>query len=300
MTTQTQGSSGLRKATRQKAKIRLGLSAVAGGGKTMSAILIAKGLAKGDLSKVALIDTENGSGDLYAHIGPYNVLPLSAPFTPESYIKAIKDCEDAGMEVIIIDSITHEWDGKGGCLEIQSDLGGRYQDWKSVTPRHQAFINAILQSKCHIITTVRRKQDYDMTKTEGGKTVVAKVGLKEVTREGFEYEVTTNLELDQRHNASASKDRTGLFMGHPPFVPSEETGKKILDWCESGADVIAPLPATETNEATIAFSLNKLEESKDLKDLKFNWASIDAEVKKDPRVNLKKEQMKTKLTPVKA
>ena len=105
----------LRKATRKKAKIRLGLSAVSGGGKTYSAILIAKGLC-GDLSKVAVIDTENGSADLYAHLGDYNVLPLAAPFTPERYIEAIRSCEKAGMEVIIVDSISHECDDKGGCV----------------------------------------------------------------------------------------------------------------------------------------------------------------------------------------
>lgn len=228
--------SNLRKATRQKAKIRLGLSAVSGGGKTMSAILIAKGLAGGDLSKVALIDTENGSGDLYAHLGDYNVLTLHAPFTPEKHVAAIKECEDAGMEVIILDSITHEWSGVGGCLDIMNSLGGKYQDWAKVTPRHNAFINAMLQSKCHIITTVRRKQDYEMSKDNNGKTKVEKAGLKEETREGWEYELTVNLELDMRHNATASKDRTGLFAGKPEFIPSIETGKMILDWCESGVD----------------------------------------------------------------
>lgn len=229
--------SSLRKATRQKAKIRLGLSAVSGGGKTYSAILIAKGLCDGDLSKVVIIDTENGSADLYSHMGDYNVLPLIAPFTPEKYIQAIKECETAGMEVIIIDSITHEWDGKGGCLEIVDQLGGKYQDWAKVTPRHQSFIDAILGSKAHIITTVRRKQDYEMTKGSDGKLKVEKAGLKEVTREGFEYELTVNLEMDHKHNATASKDRTGIFMGKPSFVPTEETGREILRWCAEGVEV---------------------------------------------------------------
>lgn len=227
--------SNLRKATRQKAKIRLGLSAVSGGGKTYSALLIAYGITN-DWSKIAVIDTENNSADLYAHLGEYSVLPLSAPYTPERYIDAIKECEGAGMEVIIIDSITHEWDGKGGCLQIQEQLGGKYQDWAKVTPRHQAFIDTILQSKCHVITTVRRKQDYEMTKDSGGKMKVEKAGLKEVTREGFEYELTANLEIDVRHNATASKDRTGLFMGQPAFIPSIETGQMIKEWCESGVD----------------------------------------------------------------
>ena len=224
----------LRKATRKQAKIRLGLSAVSGGGKTYSAILIAKGLC-GDLSKVAVIDTENGSADLYAHLGDYNVLPLTAPFTPERYIEAIRSCEKAGMEVIVIDSISHEWDGKGGCLEIVESLGGKYQDWAKVTPRHQAFLDAILQSSSHIITTVRRKQDYEMIK-DGNRIKIEKGGLREITREGFEYELTINLELDTKHNASASKDRTNLFMGKPSFVPTEKTGEIIAQWCEQGEE----------------------------------------------------------------
>lgn len=224
----------LRKATRKQAKIRLGLSAVSGGGKTYSAILIAKGLC-GDLSKVVVIDTENGSADLYAHLGDYNVLPLTAPFTPERYIEAIRSCEKAGMEVIIVDSISHEWDGKGGCLEIVESLGGKYQDWAKVTPRHQAFLDAILQSSSHIITTVRRKQDYEMIK-DGNRIKIEKGGLREITREGFEYELTINLELDTKHNASASKDRTNLFMGKPSFIPSEKTGEIIAQWCEQGEE----------------------------------------------------------------
>ncbi|HZH00068.1 MAG TPA: AAA family ATPase [Flavisolibacter sp.] len=228
----------LRKATRKKAKIRLGLSAVSGAGKTYSAILIAKGLT-GDLSKVAVIDTENGSADLYAHLGDFNVLPLTAPFTPERYIDAIRACEKAGMEVIIIDSISHEWDGKGGCLEIVESLGGKYQDWAKVTPRHQSFIEAIIHSPSHIITTVRRKQDYEMTKDNNGRIKVEKGGLREITREGFEYELTINLEMDTKHNAWTSKDRTGLFMGKPAFVPSEKTGELIAQWCEQGEEAFS-------------------------------------------------------------
>ena len=178
----------LQKATRKKVKLRLGLSAVSGGGKTYSAILLAKGLVDGDLSKVAVIDTENNSASLYSHLGDYNTIELTSPYTPERYIQAIKVCEDAGMEVIIIDSITHEWDGKGGILEIHSQMtGNSFTNWSSLTPRHQKFIDSILQSKCHVITTVRRKTEYDMQKDGNGKTKVEKAGLKYVTREGFEY-----------------------------------------------------------------------------------------------------------------
>lgn len=238
----------LRKATRQKAKIRLGLSSVSGGGKTYSSILIAKGLAT-SMDKIALIDTENGSGDLYANLGDYKVITLEAPYAPERYIEAITVCENAGMEVIIIDSITHEWDGKGGILEISNSMtGNSYTNWAKLTPRHQSFIDKILQCKAHVITTVRRKQDYEMTTNSQGKLVPQKVGLKEVTREGFEYELTVNLELDTNHNATTSKDRTGLFVGKPDFKPSEETGKLLLDWCENGVEPIKEVPTlTETN-----------------------------------------------------
>lgn len=262
----------LRKATRQKAKIRLGLSAVSGGGKTMSALLIAYGLV-GDWGKIALIDTESGSGDLYAHLGDYNVLPLQAPFSPERYIDAIKDCENAGMECIIIDSITHEWDGKGGCLEIVEQLGGKYQNWAQVTPRHQAFIDAILQSKAHVITTVRRKQDYEMTKDGNGKIKVEKAGLKEVTREGFEYELTANLEIDIRHNATASKDRTGLFMGKPAFVPTVETGKMIAEWCDTGIDI----------QAEVSEKIRQLANVATLEEFKEYGATLPDYVKSDKR-----------------
>jgi hypothetical protein len=226
----------IKKATRKTTKLRLGLSGASGFGKTYSALLLAKGMVE-DTEKIAVIDTENGSASLYSHLFDFNVIELQAPYSPERYIEAIKTCERAGMEVIIIDSITHEWDGSGGCLEEYEKLGGRYQDWAKITPRHRAFIDAILQSKCHVITTVRRKQDYDMVKGDKGKLEVQKVGTKEVTREGFEYEVTINFELiNDKHLAKASKDRTGLYMGRPEFTISEATGKELKKWCETGVD----------------------------------------------------------------
>jgi len=232
---------GLRKAQRRAAKIRLGLTSPSGGGKTYSALLIAKGLA-GSWDKVAIIDTENGSADLYSHLGDFNVLQLTAPYLPEKYIDAIRECEQAGMEVIIIDSITHEWSGVGGCLELQQIATERqrikntYTAWKEVSPRHQKFIDAVLQSNCHIITTVRSKTDYLQVEHEGKKSI-QKVGMAQVTRDGFEYELTVSLELDVNHYAVTSKDRTCLFEGKPSFIPSEETGKMLKEWCESGVDI---------------------------------------------------------------
>ena len=224
----------LHKAQRHQVKLRLGLSGASGFGKTYSALLLAYGITN-DWSKIAIIDTENGSASLYSHLGDYNVLTLDEPYTPERYIQAIETCELSEIDVIIIDSITHEWNGKGGCLEIHESLGGKFQDWAKVSPRHQAFIDKILNSRCHIITTVRRKIDYSMDTDMSGKSKVIKHGTKEVTREGYEYELTANFELiNDKHLVKASKDRTGLFMDFPEFIISSETGKKLIEWCNSG------------------------------------------------------------------
>lgn len=230
----------IRKAERKKAKLRLGISAPSGAGKTYSSLLIAHGIT-GDWSKIGLIDTENGSGDLYAHLGDYLVLPIEAPFTPEKYIEAIKAFENHGVEVIIIDSLSHAWAGEGGILDIQAAItaasrsGNSYTAWREVTPKHNALVNAILQSKCHIIATMRAKTDYVQEKNEQGKTEIKKVGLAPIQRDGMEYEFTVMLDLGLNHIASASKDRTSLFDGQY-FKPGEYTGRKLLEWLETGVD----------------------------------------------------------------
>lgn len=223
----------LRHATRKQAKIKLALQGPSGSGKTYSALLLAYGIT-GDWNQIAVIDTENHSADLYAHLGTYNVLPLSKPFTPERYIEAIELCEKAGMDVIILDSITHEWDGSGGVLDIhQAMTGNSFTNWAKVTPRHNAFVQKFLQSRCHIIATIRTKQDYVLSE-KNGKMVPEKVGLKAVTREGMDFEFTLVFDIDIKHMASASKDRTGLFMDKPEMRITSEMGQKILQWCNEG------------------------------------------------------------------
>ena len=221
----------LKQAQRNQVKLRLGLSGPSGYGKSYSALLLAFGITN-DWSKIAIIDTENNSASLYSHLGEFNVLTLEEPFSPERYIQAIKVCEKASVEVIIIDSITHEWSGKGGCLQIHESLGGRFQDWSKVSPRHQAFIDAILNSSAHIITTTRRKVDYSLDSDMNGKTKVVKHGTKEITREGYEYELTVNFELiNDQHLARASKDRSGLFMNKPEFqIRFKWTENTIAMW----------------------------------------------------------------------
>ena len=234
----------LKKASRKSVKIKLGFSGASGFGKTVSALRVAYGIT-GNWDDIAVIDTENDSASLYANhtlkdgfvIGEFNAISLTPPYTPERYIEAIEACEKAGIKACIIDSITHEWDGKGGCLDIHAELGGRFDHWAKVTPRHRAFIDKILQCNMHVLTTVRRKQDYDMVKNDKGKIEPVKVGTKEVTKDGFEYELTVNFELvNEKHLAKASKDRTGMFADAPEVVLTEKTGEKIREWCESGVD----------------------------------------------------------------
>lgn len=224
----------LQQTQRHNVKLRLGISGASGFGKTYSALQLAYGMTN-DWSKIAVIDTENSSASLYSDLGNFNVLNLSAPYSPERYIEAIDICEKANMEVIVIDSITHEWQGEGGCLQIHEQLGGRFQDWSKVKPRHQKFIDAILQSKCHIITTTRRKTDYSLDIGNNGKSKVIKHGTKEITSEGFEYELSVNFELiNENHLCKVSKDRTSLFQGKPEFIINADTGKQLKAWCNQG------------------------------------------------------------------
>lgn len=213
------------------------MSGASGFGKTYSALLLAYGIT-GDWSKIAVIDTENDSASLYSDLGEYNSLALTAPYSPERYCEAIDTCVNAGIECIIIDSISHEWEGKGGCLEILEALGGQFRDWAKVTPRHNAFIQKILQCPCHVITTVRRKQEYDMVKNDKGRIEPVKVGMKEVTRDGFEYELTVNFELiNDKHLVKASKDRTSIFANAPEHVITSDTGKRLIEWANCGIDI---------------------------------------------------------------
>jgi len=232
----------LKKASRKQVKIRMSVAAPTGFGKTIAALLIAYGITK-NWETIAVIDTENESASLYAdhtikktgfHIGEFNTIALAPPFSAEKYTDAIKICENAGMEVIIIDSVTHVWNGEGGLLEDNNKLGGKYQDWAKTTPRYQKWLNSILHSSAHIITTNRKKQGYSMI-TENGRTKVEKVGMEDQIRDGYDYEMTIAFEVvNNQHLCVAGKDRTGLFTGIPEFVINEDTGRLIKEWCESG------------------------------------------------------------------
>lgn len=223
-----------RKAQRRAAKLRLALVGPSGSGKTYSALMVAKGLG----GRVALVDTERGSGELYSHLLDYDAAQLDPPFSPEKYIQAIRMAEQAGYDILIIDSLSHAWTGEGGVLDMHDraskSVRNSFAAWREVTPQHNALVDAILGSNCHVIVTMRTKTAYEIT-NENGKTKVAKVGLAPVQRDGLEYEFTLVMDLSvEGHIANASKDRTGLFDGQH-IVPSEDTGKSLKGWLEGGS-----------------------------------------------------------------
>lgn len=226
----------IRKAERKKAKLRLGIAAPSGAGKTYGALQLAFGLG----GKIGLIDTEHGSGDLYAHLGEYDVIGLEAPYTTAKYLEAIHAFEAAGYDVIIIDSLSHAWAGDGGLLDKQGKLADRgtnsFAAWRTITPEHNALVDAMLQSPAHIVATMRAKQDYVLETNDKGKQTPKKVGLAPVQREGMEYEFTVMLDIDMHHVASASKDRTSMFDGQM-FKITPATGKQLREWLETGVDV---------------------------------------------------------------
>lgn len=244
----------IRKAQRKKAKLRLGIAAPSGAGKTYSALLLAFGMG----GKVGVIDTEHGSADLYADLGDYDIIAIEAPYTVPKYLQAIKAFEAAGYTTIIIDSLTHAWAGDGGLLDKQGKIADSgkangFAAWRTITPEHNALVEAMLKSPCHVIATMRAKQEYVLETNERGKQTPKKVGLAPVQRDGMEYEFTVMLDIDMAHVASASKDRTSLFDGRY-FKVSQDTGAELLAWLESGEELPQKVSMAERDDLLAAMA----------------------------------------------
>jgi len=259
----------IHRATKRRAKLRLGMSGPAGSGKTYSALLIASGLG----GRVGMIDTEHGSGDLYADLLPegYDVLRLAPPFTPGRYIEAIRALEQAGVDTIIIDSLTHAWSGEGGSLDRQGKIadrsGNSWQAWRQVTPEHNALVEALLQSRCHIIATMRAKTEYVQEKDERtGKQTVRKIGLAPIMRDGIDYEFTIFMELDAQHMAYIGKDRTRLFDGQI-IRPDAEVGRRLLAWLQAGSEDESIAAATAMSEQQKTELTDAISKARDLDEL---------------------------------
>ena len=218
-----------RKAIRKRAKLRLAITGPAGSGKTYSALLLAFGLGR----KVAMIDTEND----FVQLRQDHLLYVDKTARLLELIEA----EQVGYNIIIIDSLSHAWNGNGGLLDIHGRIaeakyrGNGYAAWREATPMQNYLVDALLASPCHIIATMRSKTDYVQTENERGKTEIHKVGLAPVQREGIDYEFSTVFDLSAEHNATASKDRTGIF-DNTVFTVSKDTGKILREWLNKGGE----------------------------------------------------------------
>lgn len=216
----------------------------------MSALKLAFGIV-GPEGRIAVIDTEHGSASLYAHLCAYDVLELSAPFTAKKYLDAIKEAEERGYDILIIDSLSHAWAGPGGILEFVDNLVGvknKFTAWREATPQHNSLVEAMLQSPMHIIGTMRAKTEYVITEDDKGKKVPKKVGLAPVQRESMDYEFTLVFDIDRdKHIAIASKDRTSIFDGFCERLEISH-GEAIRDWLDTGIE--PPAPATEQPRQT--------------------------------------------------
>jgi len=238
---------GFTKAKREQIWTKILLAGPSGSGKTYSALRLATGLAEACGSRVAAIDTENGRILYYADEFDFDDMQMDVPFTPEKYIEAVDTAVKAGYKVLIIDSSTHEWDY---CLEVHSKMpGNSYTNWAKVTPRHDAFMEKILQSPIHIIATVRGKDEY-IIEDKDGKKVPKKVGVGYKQRDNTEYNYTVTFNLAQdTHIAEAMKDNTHLFEGRYEML-TEKDGANIYEWANKG-EAAKPRPKREDPDYTL-------------------------------------------------
>lgn len=245
----------VRKAVREQIYTKLALMAPSGGGKTYSALRLATGMANeikkttGKAAKILMGNTEQKRGLYYANEFDYDIVDIEAPHNPEKYVDFIEFAVSEGYDIVIIDSASHEWEGKGGCLELQQQAGGTYQAWGKVTPRHNRFINAIADSPIHVICTMRGKDTYETEKDDKGRMTVTKLGIGAKQRDGFEYEFTCTFLLDQKTNmATSQKDNTHIFENETAVLLSENHGARIIKWANSGEGYTPP--ARQTTQDT--------------------------------------------------
>ena len=214
---------GFTKATKRQAKLRMAIEGPAGSGKTFSALAVAKHLGK----KIAAVDTEHGSMAKYADLFDFDATELTR-FGPDAYIEAIQEAERAGYDVLIIDSLSHEWSGPGGVLEMAGD---NFYGWKTAGPAHDRLVNAMLSARIHVIATMRSKMEYAIEKDEKtGKTAPKKVGMAPITRDTTPYEFDVVGVLDNDHTMKIEKTRCPRLDGMTYHKPGEDVATVLIDW----------------------------------------------------------------------
>lgn len=252
-------TSRFKQAERKKLRLRLGLSGPAGSGKTATALRFAGALGQ----RIAVICTEHGAAAKYAGMDfgdgaplHFDVCELSS-FSPSEYTSLI---EEAGtqFDVIVIDSLSHAWEGKDGALElldqVKSQSRNQFTAWKDVTPMHRRMVEAILASPCHVIATLRAKQEYVLQKDEKGREVPVRIGMRPVQREGMEYEFDVFGDMDLNHILTITKTRCPAIDGARVVKPGAAFMRPLTEWLETGR-VAAPTTTGKINrvdDATLA------------------------------------------------
>jgi hypothetical protein len=230
-----------KKAVKISAKLRMALAGPAGSGKTYTALLLAREIAGGQ--PVAVIDTERGSASKYADLFDFDVLEMDT-FHPTKYVEAIRAAEAEGYAVIVIDSLTHAWNGKGGILEIVQRKGNSFQAWGEVKPIENALLEAITGSRVHIIATMRTKTEYVVEQTDKGKAAPRKVGTAPIQRDGLEYEFDVFGELDQENTLTIEKTRCPALTGAVIAKPGSQLADTLRTWL-TGVTVEKQAPVVE-------------------------------------------------------
>lgn len=236
------------RATKKQAKLRMAITGPAGAGKTFTALKLASLLAeKGQ--KIAVIDTEHGSASKYADLFSFDACELTN-FNPKNYIDAIHEAEKAGYAVIVIDSTSHAWNGTGGVLEVVEAAstrlrGNSYAGWKEGTPLQNSLVEAIIASKCHVIATMRSKMEHVQEKDDRGKTIVRKLGMAPVQREGMEYEFDVVGDLDVSNTMVITKTRCSALTDAVIKKPGKELAKTLKAWLTDGAEPVETAPSEQ-------------------------------------------------------
>lgn len=242
----------LEKATKAKAKLRLALEGPAGSGKTYTALTVATSLADGAL--VGVIDTEHGSASKYADRFDF-VTGALTHYDPLNYVKALDACARAGVEVVIVDSLTHAWDGVGGCLDQVDRAGGNsFTAWKKVTPKHNRLVEALLSYPGHVIVTLRSKTAYAIVEEVGRngrtKAVPKRVGMKPIQRDGLEYEFDVAGAMDEEHRLKINKTRCSELADAVFPEPGDDFAGILKRWLDDGGEAPAtPAPALKVAKA---------------------------------------------------
>ena len=225
------------------ARLRAAFIGPSGSGKTYSALSVASALG----GKVAVIDTEHGSASKYAGDPfDFDVLELTT-YSPETYVEKIELAEAEGYDVLVIDSLSHAWIGKDGALEQKDRASARQGEnnwtaWREVTPKHNALIEAMLRSRCHIIATLRAKTEYVVEKIDG-RNVPRKVGLAPIQRDGLEYEFDVVGDLNHNHDFVVSKTRCAALDGQVIRKPGAQLAASLDEWLSDGEAPPPPAPA---------------------------------------------------------